>query len=190
MGVALVSSGYFFYSKKVWVSEKWLNKWLRPATVVLLSVGFVVCMLDAFDVMKSVTPFLNDKAHMRYRAEIQSLSAAKGEKIDDLISGCNFESDDIEYIMRSAHNQWFINQYIRAGQKMEENDEYFHIQPHSNQGATYITQTTDLVVTRYLLAEHGEQPVRRILFMWTMLILVYLFEFKMKERMNRIFLQR
>lgn len=188
MGVALVSSGYFFYSKKVWVSEKLLNKLLRPATVVLLSVGFVVCMLDAFKVMESVTPFLNDKAHMRYRAEIQSLSAEKNEKIDDLISGCNFESDDIEYIMRSAHNQWFINQYIRAGQRMEENDEYFHIQPHSNQGATYITQTTDLVVTRYLLAEHGEQPVRRILFMWTMLILIFLFEFRMKERMNRMFL--
>lgn len=190
-GIALAVVVYFLYTNRVWVNikgKRWCNTLLRALTVILLAAAFVVCLLDAFKVKESITPFLGKKAHMRYRAEIQRLSAEKDEKIDNLILNCKFESDDIEFIMRSAHNQWFINQYIRSGQKMEENGEYFHIQPHSNQGATYITQTTDLVVTRYLLAEHGERPVRYILFMWMMLILLFVLEFRMKERMNRMFL--
>ena len=179
-GIALIVVGYFLYSNRVWVNKNG-KRWFT-----LISIAFIVCLLDAFKVMPTITPILNEKAHMRYRAEIQRLSG--DQKIDDLIIKCEFESHDIEYIMRSAHNQWFINQYIRAGKKMEENNEYFHIQPHSNQGATYTTQTTDLVVTRYLLAEHGELAVRYILFMWMMLILLYVLEFRMKDRMNRIFL--
>ncbi len=179
-GIALIVVGYFLYSNRVWVNKNG-KRWFT-----LISIAFIVCLLDAFKVMPTITPILNEKAHMRYRAEIQRLSG--DQKIDDLIIKCEFESHDIEYIMRSAHNQWFINQYIRAGKKMEENNEYFHIQPHSNQGATYTTQTTDLVVTRYLLAEHGELAVRYILFMWMMLVLLFVLEFRMKERMNRMFL--
>ena len=127
-GIALIVVGYFAYSNRVWVNEnwkRWCNSVVRFGTVTLISIAFIVCLLDAFKVMPTITPLLNEKAHMRYRAEIQRLSG--DQKIDDLIMECEFESDDIEYIMRSAHNQWFINQYIRAGKKMEENNEYFHI---------------------------------------------------------------
>lgn len=189
LGIVIAVVAYMLYSKRVWVNykgKKWLNTASRVISSVLLVAAFVMCLLDALNVLPTITPLLNEKAHMRYRAEIQRLSG--DEKIDDLIMECEFESNDIEYIMRSAHNQWFINQYIRAGQKMEENGEYFHIQPHSNQGATYTTQTTDLVVTRYLLAEHGERPVRYMMFMWMMLVLLFVLEFRMKERMNRMFL--
>lgn len=189
LGIVIAVVAYMLYSKRVWVNykgKKWLNTASRVITSVLLVAAFVMCLLDALKLFPTITPLLNEKEHMRYRAEIQRLSG--DQKIDDLIMECEFESDDIEYIMRSAHNQWFINQYIRAGQKMEENNEYFHLQPHSSQGATYTTQTTDLVVTRYLLAEHGEKSVRYILFMWMMLVLIFVLEFRMKERMNRIFL--
>lgn len=187
LGIVIAVVAYMLYSKRVWVNyKKWLNTVSRVITSVLLVAAFVMCLLDALKLFPTITPLLNEKAHMRYRAEIQRLSG--DQKIDDLIMECEFESDDIEYIMRSAHNQWFINQYIRAGKKMEENDEYFHIQPHSNQGATFTTQTTDLVVTRYLLAEHGERPVRYIMFMWMMLVLLFVLEFRMKERLNRMFL--
>lgn len=166
-----------------------LNKWLKWGKILLLSfsIGFTILgFLDATEMYSTFTPTLNKKAHMRYRAEIQKLKG--DEKIDDLIRKCDFDSDDIVFIMRSAHNQWFINQYIRAGQKMSENGEYFRIQPHSNQGATFTTQTTDLVVTRYLLAEHGEDVVKRILFLWLLLIVLFVFEFKMDDKVNRLFL--
>lgn len=188
-GLLLVVVCYFLYCNRVWVNvkgKKSYNVILRSTISLLVAAAFVLSLLDALKVMPSITPLLNEKEHMRYRAEIQRLSGDK--KIDHLIMECEFDSDDIEFIMRSAHNQWFINQYIRAGKKMEENDEYFHIQPHSNQGATFTTQTTDLVVTRYLLAEHGERPVRYIMFMWMMLVLLFVLEFRMKERLNRMFL--
>jgi hypothetical protein len=146
----------------------------------------IMGILDATETSPIVTTILNSKTHMRYRAEIQKLSGDK--KIDDVIQQCEFGSDDIIYIMRSAHNQWFINQYIRAGKKLEESEAYFHLQPHSNQGATYTTQTTDLVVTRYLLAEHGEWTIRWLLMQWLMLIFIFTIEFKMKERTNRIYM--
>lgn len=185
LGIVLVILGYSLYRWRVW-TRHWYNTALRATIVVLSITAFLICLLDAVHVLPSISTILDKKVHMRYRAEIQRLNG--DQKIDDLIMQCEFESDEIKYIMRSAHNQWFINQYIRAGQKLNESDEYFHIQPHSNQGATYTTQTTDLVVTRYLLAEHGEFVVKCILWMWIMLLILFVLEFKMRERINRMYI--
>ncbi len=186
-GVAILLlpiASYFFIKYKRWFPK--YNSIFRISVIVTFTLLMVFGLLDALKVLPTVSSFLEGKSHMKYRAEIQDLG--KDEKIDDLIRQCEFDSDDIIYIMRSAHNQWFINQYIRAGQKMVENDEYFHIQPHSKQGASYTTQTTDLVVTRYILAEHGEGVVQCILFLWLILIVLFLLEFKMNNFTNRIFL--
>ena len=146
----------------------------------LLALVFVLCILDATGLKQTVTPIANSKIHMRYRAEIQRL--AKDQTIDDLIRENEFDSDDIVFIMRSAHNQWFINQYIEAGRNREH---FFQLQPHSIQGCTYTTQTTDLVVTRYILAEHGEDVVRLLLCLFVVLLLIYIFEMEMSSLLNR-----
>ena len=196
-GLLFLAVLYFLYKRKQWVMNtsmsprlvNWTNRLCRWTAFVVCSLLLCVSLLDVIQTnhpFPTISSILNSKAHMRYRAEIQRLDGAM--KIDDLIQQCEFDSDDIIFIMRSAHNQWFINQYIRAGQKMEDKGEFFHIQPHSNQGATYTTQTTDLVVTRYILAEHGESVVKLILIMWMMLILLFVLEFKMNNRTNRLFL--
>lgn len=155
----------------------------------ILIIAGIVLLLAASGVVESTTDkmqfyhsIVNSKAHMRYRAEIQQLKA--GEKIDGIIEKSDYDSGDIVYIMRSAHNQWFINQYIRAGHDMENDHCTFRLQPHSNQGSTYLTQTTDLVVTRYILAEHGEMVAREILFLWALLITIFIMEVMMSNRVN------
>ena len=167
--------------------------YLKKRYKVLAGIAILFCLvaglglLDATAQKKKsdyhpLTDIVNKKAHMRYRAEIQQLG--KGEKIDDIIETSHFDSKDIVYIMRSAHNQWFINQYIRAGQDMINDGCSFRLQPHSNQGCTYTTQTTDLVVTRYILAEHGEIVARRILELWAILILLFIMEVMMSNGIN------
>ncbi|MBO4875765.1 MAG: hypothetical protein J5542_10720 [Bacteroidales bacterium] len=159
---------------------------IKKAKMFLLSAIYilcaVVCLLDITTVYPIITNKVENKAHMRYRAEIQKLE--KDKKIDDLIRRNEFGSNDIVSIMRTAHNQWFINQYIKSG---KEKDSFFKIQPHSNQGCSYTTQTTDLVVTRYVLAEHNEGVIRLLLAMLVMLVLVFVFEVDMSDVSNRRF---
>lgn len=176
-------------------------RWTLKAKRMIFKIGFSILGLLIFSfsaietytlVAKSpeeclVSKAVNSKEHMKYRAEVQKL--AKGESIDGLIRASEYDSSDIEFIMRSAHNQWFINQYLGAGQKIDNKDEgysYFAIQPHSNQGSTYTTQTTDLVITRYVIAEHGSFVVVLFMAIFLMLILIYCFEVKLKDNSKRI----
>lgn len=130
---------------------------------------------------------VNSKVHMKFRAEIQKLR--EGERIDDLIERSGFKSTEITYIMRSAHNQWFINQYLKAGERLKKEKRHFILQPHSNQGSSYTTQTTDLVVTRYVLAEHGNKVVILFMLMLLVLILSYAFEVNLLKEKKRAMLE-
>ncbi len=152
----------------------------------IIGVGFaifaIVALMDTFRGDSFIVNYANSKAHMRYRAEIQKLP--KDEKIDTLIITKEFNSDDITFIMRSALNQWFINQYAAAGNKLSETGKTFKLQPHSSQGCTYTTQTTDLVITRYVLAEHGERVIIKLLVLLLLLILIYALEIKISDITN------
>lgn len=154
--------------------------------LVLLSAGIVELTPGS---SHWISERINSKVHMKYRAEVQKLR--EEQKIDNLIEKCDFNSTDITFIMRSAHNQWFINQYLRAGENLNSGSRigkekrFFIIQPHSNQGSTYTTQTTDLVITRYVLAEHGNLVVILFMTLFLLLILGYIFEVKIQNSEKR-----
>ncbi len=163
--------------------EDWRKKWLPYALsltscLVLLFIlkyeGHLI--IQAFNIAPTST-----KAHIKYRAQIQMLPA--DEKIDRLIEQYDFQSSDLTYIMRSAHNQWFINQYLQAG---ENNSKYFTLQPHSNQGSTYTTQTTDLVITRYVMAEHNKWLVFLFVILFLECILICCQESALEHAKNRL----
>lgn len=117
--------------------------------------------------------WLNEnKSYVKYRAEIQQPN--KG--VEDLIKENKFQSTDITYILRSAHNQWFINLYNN-----NKPDNYFTLQPHFNQGSSFTTQTTDLVVTRYLVAEHPKAVIVLLMFLLFLLPLIYSMDLNLKE---------
>lgn len=127
-----------------------------------------------------VVEVVDSKAHMKWRAEVQKLD--QGETIDDLMLECDFNSSDVTFIMRSAHNQWFINQYYKEGDDMKK---YMELQPHSNQGSTYTTQTTDLAITRYVTAEHGHWPPIWMLVFFLVIIATYCFEIRFGDEDGR-----
>lgn len=135
-----------------------------------------------------VTDVVESKDHMKWRAEVQKLDS--GETIDDLMLKSEFNSSDVTFIMRSAHNQWFINQYYKDGNR-EDDERFFQLQAHSNQGSPFPTQTTDLAITRYVTAEHGHYPPIWMLVLMLVLIATYCFEIKFSDedgRQDRVFL--
>ena len=88
--------------------------------------------------------------HFDYRAKIFS----KGLK--DVVQNTDFGETEKIHLLRAAHNKWFIQNYywLKDDQSLLTN--YFKLQPHSNRGVPFLTQTSDLVALRYVISEHSE----------------------------------
>ncbi|MEM6803398.1 MAG: hypothetical protein AAF696_18465, partial [Bacteroidota bacterium] len=95
--------------------------------------------------------------YIKYRASIHNKS------LEEISSEIAFESYQSRKLLEASQNQWFIDQLLQ-----KDSDKYFTLRPHFNKGASYISQTTDLVILRYIIAEHSQ---------WTVLGLVLLFGF-------------
>lgn len=155
----------------------WRNKkWFASLISVVFAIGLGTALFYEGDLILNLLPQTSSNSylvrktrHMRWRAETQRIRS--DEDLANLMQECDYDSDDIEMLMRSVHNQWFINQYINLGDKRR--DGYLQLQPHSNQGSPYPTQTTDLVITRYVLSEHGDTVVFLMMMIFLALVLIY-----------------
>jgi len=175
MVFSLVFAGLLFY----WFKKEYINKLIVFISLGTLGLLFILSLLDITETYNGISNFANSKAHIKFRAEVQKLKS--NEAIDDLMLKSDFNSEDIAYIMRSAHNQWFINQYYND---TITDTKYFKLQPHFNQGSTFTTQTTDLVITRYVLAEHGEWILFWLMLMLLLLLLIYCYEVRLESKTN------
>jgi|GEM_PF-5115171 len=91
---------------------------------------------------------IQDLSYVKYRAAIH------WQNLDDIIAEEAFDSGEMGQILRAAQNQWFINNYLRPADEQSPS-KAFNLKPHFNKGSSYTTQTTDLVVTRYIISEHS-----------------------------------
>lgn len=97
-----------------------------------------------------------DKAAMtKYRIDV--LTAP----VDKAIASAYEEGKTYEPVIRAAQNQWFINTFIHEGNNPLVQSAGFNLLPHApqNKGAKYNAQATDLVTSRFLIAEHGKWSV-------------------------------
>ena len=97
-----------------------------------------------------------EKAAMtRYRIDVLTMPAAEA------IEKAYQEGDQYEPVIRAAQNQWFINSFTDADNNPGVNDPAFRLLPHApqNRGARYNAQATDLVTSRFMMAEHGNWSV-------------------------------
>jgi len=125
-----------------------------------------------------VSDYLNeDKIYIKYRAKAQQT----GVYLRDILKESNFKSKDMTYILRSTHNQWFINEYNAVA---DSNKNHWAIQPHFDQGSTYLTQPTDLVIVRYLIAEHGRIVLLCLMGLLLILLLIYIFDVRLRDTQN------
>lgn len=99
---------------------------------------------------------IRDKAAMtKYRIDV--LIAAP-EKVIQKAYG---QGHGYEPVIRAAQNQWFINTFISSEHNPAVKQAGFQLLPHApqNRGARYNAQATDLVTSRFLVAEHGRWSV-------------------------------
>jgi hypothetical protein len=97
-----------------------------------------------------------DKAAMtKYRVAVLTMP------VDKAIEQAYREGKTYEPVIRAAQNQWFINTLIYEKNNPEVGSAGFHLLPHApqNKGAKYNAQATDLVASRFFLAEHGKWSV-------------------------------
>lgn len=66
-------------------------------------------------------------------------------------------SGDERRFLQASHNHWIIEQYYNRGREISaaNSNGYFKIQPQSRVGAMWNAQLTDIVLLRYVIAEHG-----------------------------------
>ena len=97
-----------------------------------------------------------DKAAMtKYRIDVMTMP------VDKAIETAYQDGKTYEPVIRAAQNQWFINTFIYEKNNPAVNSVGFHLLPHApqNKGAKYNAQATDLVASRFFLAEHGKWSV-------------------------------
>ncbi len=93
---------------------------------------------------------------------------------DEVISSAYDDGKTYEPVIRAAQNQWFINTFIDERNNPVAKQAGFHLLPHAPQhkGAKYNAQATDLVASRFMIAEHGKWSV--LLFVLLLLLPVVL----------------
>lgn len=97
-----------------------------------------------------------EKASMtKFRIDVLTAPA------DQAIASAYEEGKTYAPVIRAAQNQWFINTFIDKENNPAANGTGFTLLPHApqNKGAKYNAQATDLVTSRFLIAEHGKTSV-------------------------------
>src|SRR5260221_2283432 len=91
----------------------------------------------------------------KYRIDVMT------KPVDKVIESAYEEGKTYEPVIRAAQNQWFINTFIYEKNNPGINSTGFHLLPHApqNKGAKYNAQATDLVASRFFIAEHGKGSV-------------------------------
>ena len=99
--------------------------------------------------------YLDKAAMTKYRIDVLTTP------VDKAIASAYEEGKTYEPVIRAAQNQWFINTFIHEENNPQVQSAGFNLLPHApqNKGAKYNAQATDLVTSRFLVAEHGKWSV-------------------------------
>jgi hypothetical protein len=91
----------------------------------------------------------------KYRIDVMSMP------VNEAIEAAYEDGKTWEPVIRAAQNQWFINTFIYEKNNPGVNSTTFNLLPHApqNKGAKYNAQATDLVASRFFIAEHGKWSV-------------------------------
>ncbi len=107
---------------------------------------------------------LEKAAMTKYRIDVMTMP------VDQAIEIAYSNGKTYEPVIRAAQNQWFINTFIYEKNNPAVNLAGFNLLPHApqNKGAKYNAQATDLVASRFFIAEHGKWSV--LLFVLLLLV--------------------
>ncbi len=149
---------------------------IKRAAAICVGIGIILIIIPFS--RSYIDGKINNKIkHTKYRASILF------EPIENLISETPFTSFDSKKIIQTAQNQWFINSYIS---KKIDYAAPVNLRGHFSKGVNYITQTRDLVLPRFFIAEYGRLAMYLILALSVMPILILLLSFPVFSSLNKL----
>ena len=147
-GYGLFALGSGYLATRILPAFKKLERLIIAASVAL--VIFVIAFL--FFPRERI---IEKAAMTKYRIDVLTTP------IDKCITTAYEEGKNYQPVIRAAQNQWFINTFIDEQNNPAVQRAGFNLLTHApqNKGARYNAQATDLVSSRFLIAEHGKWSV-------------------------------
>lgn len=151
----LYTAGYILFAFLV---ASMLTRLLRHSTKrkkILLGLGSGVFLFITAFLFFPKERILEKAAITQYRIDVMTMP------VDQAVRKAYEDGKTYEPVIRAAQNQWFINTFIYEKNNPSVNSVGFHLLPHApqNKGAKYNAQATDLVTSRFMVAEHGRWSV-------------------------------
>ena len=144
---------------------------------IILGVGLSVCI--AVSLLSLRAPHIFEGKHIEYRLKVHT------GKPGDVLGQLKSVSAERKF-MQASINDWIMMEYSERGKTVasvlgEGGQGYFKIQPQSKVGALWGAQTTDISLSRYIIAEHGHAlPI------WMIVVLGFLLIFCVGFVSNRV----
>jgi len=137
----------------------------KKRILILQLVIFIACFLFLIPVVNravwsSVIPSLNKSGisqNTKYRASILSQSPEKA------YLSTLYQKEEVARFFNAYDNVQFIEYYSHESPK--KINDIFSLQPHLQTGVKYKDQASDLVLSRFVIAEHGKTLARLLLFL-------------------------
>lgn len=152
---SLYFAGYIFFSIAIAGNLVRLFTHFAPRKKMLAGMVTTVFLFTIAFFFFPKERILNKAAMTKYRIDVLTMP------VDKAIEAAYREGKTYEPVIRAAQNQWFINTLIYEKNNPGVESAGFHLLPHApqNKGAKYNAQATDLVASRFFLAEHGKWAV-------------------------------
>lgn len=161
------------FADKLWILVMVLSlflvvSWILKLTTKLNRIVLFTIIICVGSIYANVSPKLYNiesrYAYLKYRLSIIE------ENVETTIEGTNFKTIELSKILNAVHNQYLINYFIQE-KYGEQRD--LTLREHFTQGASHSTQISDLVIPRYVIAEHPPFIIYAILCLFAFLALLY-----------------
>lgn len=157
----------FFLNKNFWTRSKKISYFL---SILILIIGLFSFKDGINEGIENQIKFVKARAYVI------------SEPIESLIQTQKFKTYELNRVVEAAKNQWLISKFN------DEKMSGFTLIPHFDKGINHVTQTRDVVISRYINAEHSELSTILMVILILSLFLVILWNVKLKsERKKSIY---
>lgn len=174
-GVFVILNLVFFLLSNALEFRKQLPWW---GWLVSAATSAVIALAVLFGASKFI-----DGTHLEYRTRVHMAPPSEilQENIDDFTSQNKF--------MQASLNDWILYEYADIGKEVSpfQKSSYFKLQPQSKLGAMWFAQTTDIALSRFIIAEHSVWLA--VLLVIVLFIFLIIASFGLCEHRNSRFFQ-
>jgi hypothetical protein len=141
--------------------------WKKPVLIVFALILVIISLPWTWSPINQLID--KEISSVRHRASILNMP------LKDIIKSTAYRSGAERKIIETAQNQWFIHSYLNQD-PIRNNG--INLQPHFKKGVDFSTQTRDVVLPRFVIAEFGSFPMALLLILMALPLSMYLLRYK------------